>query len=274
AMAPLLPLRAEGDRTPLFCVHPAAGVSWRYTGLLPHLGADQPVLGIQAAGLDGRQPLSADAKEMTESYLAVLRERQPHGPYRLLGWSFGGAVAHAMACALQRQGEHVELLAMLDAPPTHTREWTPEQVERQVSALLLRVAGLAQPPAGETPGVAAVLDRLERERGDGPVPVTRDEAERIAAVMRNILLISPGLVPEIFDGDVLFFSASADGPAPDGPADAALAHGKEQAWRPYVTGEMRVHPVACGHYDMTEPGPMAEIGGVLAAALDALTPRT
>ncbi|WP_406688703.1 beta-ketoacyl synthase N-terminal-like domain-containing protein [Saccharopolyspora sp. ID03-671] len=98
-LSPLLTLRAEGGETPLFCVHPGAGVAWRYTGLLPHLGAGQPVHGIQAFGLDGTRPPAADAAEMTRSYVDLVREVQPRGPYRLLGWSYGGFVAHAMACA-------------------------------------------------------------------------------------------------------------------------------------------------------------------------------
>ncbi|MGF1426647.1 acyltransferase domain-containing protein, partial [Kitasatospora sp. LaBMicrA B282] len=280
AFAPLLPLRAEGGRTPLFCVHPGAGVSWRYTALLPHLGADQPVYGIQAFGLDGQHPPAADAAAMTDSYLALLREQQPHGPYRLLGWSYGGVVAHAMACALHRQGEQVELLAMLDAPRAAGLRWTPEQIEEQVAALLLRVAGLTPDP-GPVPAVAQVLDRLEQPDG-GPSPITRAEAARVAEVMRNNLRIAGGFGAGVFEGDVLFFSAAAD-PAAEGAesegagADPSLAPGKADAWRPYVAGTLHEHPVACSHYAMTEPAPIAEIGAVLAAALkagDAETPET
>ncbi len=127
ALGPLLPLRAEGTATPLFCVHPGAGIAWRYTGLLPHLGGDQPVHGIQAAGLDGTRPPAPDAAAMVAHYLDLVRQVQPHGPYRLLGWSYGGFVAHAMACALQRDGEQVELLAMLDAPSRTAPPTTPRR---------------------------------------------------------------------------------------------------------------------------------------------------
>ncbi|MFD0332647.1 thioesterase domain-containing protein [Streptomyces erythrogriseus] len=127
ALGPLLPLRAEGTATPLFCVHPGAGIAWRYTGLLPHLGGDQPVHGIQAAGLDGARPPAPDAAAMVAHYLDLVRQVQPHGPYRLLGWSYGGFVAHAMACALQRDGERVELLAMLDAPSRTAPPTTPRR---------------------------------------------------------------------------------------------------------------------------------------------------
>ncbi|MFG2143192.1 type I polyketide synthase [Streptomyces sp. NPDC048696] len=264
AFAPLLPLRADGDQRPLFCVHPGAGVAWRYTGLLPHLGARQPVYGLQAHGLDGTRAPAADAKEMVEGYLAHLREVQPEGPYRLLGWSYGGFVAHAMAVALQRQGEQVELLAMLDAPLTQDAPADPAATDRQVASLLVRVAGLDMPDGG-----AHDVDEVIRLIGEssGPAPITQEEAVAIAHVMRNNLTIAHQFSPEKFHGDVLFFSAAEDADVPADPADLSLATGKADSWRPYVDGVFTDHAVPCGHYEMTEPEPTAQIGAALAAAL-------
>ncbi|MHC8560702.1 alpha/beta fold hydrolase [Streptomyces albidoflavus] len=228
ALAPLLPLRPDGGRRPLFCVHPGAGVSWRYSGLLPHLGADQPVFGLQAAGLDGARQPARDAREMVEGYLDLLRTVQPSGPYRLLGWSYGGFVAHAMACALQERGEEVELLALLDAPLPHGSAHDPKTAERQVAGLLSRVAGL-EVGADGPPGVEDVLDRVGAAHAAGSSPVSRDEAASIAAVMRNNLRIAPEFTPGVFRGDALFFSATRDlVPAADA-GDLSLAAGKADA---------------------------------------------
>ena len=60
--------------------------------------------------------------DMAADYLASIRQIQPTGPYNLLGWSFGGLVAHAIATHLQDQGESVALLALLDSYPSQ-REW-------------------------------------------------------------------------------------------------------------------------------------------------------
>ncbi|MEW1871966.1 beta-ketoacyl synthase N-terminal-like domain-containing protein [Streptomyces caelestis] len=271
ALSPLLPLRAEGAATPLFCVHPGAGVSWRYTGLLPHLGGDQPVHGIQAAGLDGAAPPAPDAAAMVGHYLDLVRQVQPHGPYRLLGWSYGGFVAHAMACALQRDGERVDLLAMLDAPQPHGAAHDPDAAERQVAALLSRVAGLPVDPAAAPPDVDTVLDRIDARVTADPSssPVTRAEAAAIAAVMRNNLRIAPQFAPGVYRGDVLFFSAAEEEPA-GSPADLAVLPGKADSWRPYVDGTLHDHHVPCGHYEMTEPEPIARIGETVAKALRGL----
>ena len=263
-LRPLLPLRAEGEQTPLFCVHPGAGVAWRYTGLLPHLGADQPVYGIQAFGLDGTREPAADAAEMTRAYVDLIRQVQPHGPYRLLGWSYGGFVAHAMACALQADGAEVELLAMLDAPLPEGMPYTPEGIERQVAGLLSRVAGLPI-PEGE-PDVAAVLHHIgELSTGDSALPVTQAEATSIATVMRNSLRIAPQFAPGTFDGDALFFTATED--IPGETDDFALAPDKAAHWRRHVTGTLHDHPVPCTHYEMTEPTPLAEITTTLTKTL-------
>ncbi|MEU0052604.1 beta-ketoacyl synthase N-terminal-like domain-containing protein [Streptomyces sp. NPDC006309] len=271
ALAPLLPLRAQGGAAPLFCVHPGAGVSWRYTGLLPHLGGDQPVYGIQAAGLDGTRPPAPDAASMVACYLDLVREVQPHGPYRLLGWSYGGFVAHAMACALQERGERVELLAMLDAPQPHGMRYDAAAVERQVASLLMRVAGPSLGPgAAEVPDVAAVLAAIDAALTADPTsaPVTRAEAEAIAAVMRNNLRIAHQFAPGVFRGEVLFFSAAEE--ADTGfPGDLAVLPDKAESWRPHVEGTLHDHRVPCGHYEMTEPEPIALIGTAVAKALRA-----
>src|SRR5205807_8960090 len=82
----LLPLRTTGDAAPLFCVHPAGGLSWVYSGLMRHIGADRPLYGLQARGIaDTGAGLPADVDAMAADYVTQIRTVQPHGPYHLLG---------------------------------------------------------------------------------------------------------------------------------------------------------------------------------------------
>ncbi|MER6968629.1 amino acid adenylation domain-containing protein, partial [Streptomyces halstedii] len=115
ALEPVLNLRSVGSRPPLFCVHPGGGMAWCYAGLLRYVPREHPVYGLQARGLATDEPYPADLDEMVEDYLGRIREIQPSGPYALLGWSFGGKVAHNLAARLQQEGEQVSLLAVLDA---------------------------------------------------------------------------------------------------------------------------------------------------------------
>jgi thioesterase domain-containing protein/aryl carrier-like protein len=247
ALAPLLTLRAGTARRPLFCVHPSIGTAWCYTALLPRLGGDQPVYGLQADGLDGRTP-AADAARMTAAYLDRVRSVQPHGPYRLLGGSYGGMVVHAMATELRRAGEEVELLAMLDSP------------------LPAQLADLTAPDAGQAERqVAAILC------GDGSeVPVTDDDMRAMARVFANNLRVAPGFRLSRFDGDLLFFTADGPGTVPEGlprPGDGLPLVAR---WRPHIGGTVHEHRLPCGHYEMTRPEHIAHVGDVLAGALTAL----
>jgi thioesterase domain-containing protein len=104
---------------------------WGYTNLARHLGCDQPVYAFQSRGLDGQKEFDR-IEEMAAQYVTDLRVAQPHGPYYLGGYCFGGNVAYEMARLLEAGGEEVAMLALLNcAPPnsTYTRvKWTPAMV--------------------------------------------------------------------------------------------------------------------------------------------------
>src|SRR5262249_62199029 len=91
----LLPLRTSGRSRPLFCIHPAGGLSWSYSALMQHLPAGHPIYGLQARGIPEPQMNPQTLDEMAADYLASIRQLQPNAPYNLLGWSFGGPAAHS-----------------------------------------------------------------------------------------------------------------------------------------------------------------------------------
>ncbi|MCX5207922.1 amino acid adenylation domain-containing protein [Kitasatospora sp. NBC_00240] len=245
ALDVLLPLRSGGSRPPLFCVHPAAGISWVYSGLLRHLDAEHPVYGLQARGLRGAAP--ASVAEIAEDYLGQLRSVQPVGPYHLLGWSFGAVVAHAVAVRLQEEGEQVALLALLDGAPARPEEPSAAPVGEPADTLAELLVSLGYDPADP--------------RGLGDLEAMLGEAAR---VLPDVLAGNEKLmrehVPGHFEGDAVFFGATLDKPA-DWPYG--------EAWRPYVGGRIEQHRLACEHGAMTQPGPIARIGSVLAEKLPA-----
>jgi amino acid adenylation domain-containing protein len=110
----LVAIQPEGSRPPLFCVHAAGANVLIYRPLARHLGSDQPVYAFQARGLDGHSEPYVTVEDMAAHYLGELRAFQPHGPYYLLGASFGGLVAFEMAQRLLAQGQQVGLLALLN----------------------------------------------------------------------------------------------------------------------------------------------------------------
>lgn len=111
--SPLVSIQPTGSNPPFFCVHPIFGVVFPYYELAHHLGKNQPFYGLQSIGIDGETPLTR-IEDMATHYIEALRLVQPKGPYFLGGWSFGGWVAFEMAQQLQKSGEEVALLVVLD----------------------------------------------------------------------------------------------------------------------------------------------------------------
>ena len=113
----VLLLRRRGTLPPVFCLPPGGGLGWLYAGLLRELHPDRPVYCLQAGGIADSAPFPRSIEEEADAYLSILRRLQPEGPYYLLGWSFGGLVAYAIACQLQLENQHVAMLAILDSYP-------------------------------------------------------------------------------------------------------------------------------------------------------------
>ncbi|MBD2076663.1 amino acid adenylation domain-containing protein [Phormidium sp. FACHB-592] len=116
ARSPLVPLTLGGSKQPFFCVHPMFGVVFPYLELAQQLGSDRSFYGLQPLGLDGKHAPLTKIEAIAAYYIQAMQTLQPHGPYFLGGWSFGGLVAFEMAQQLTQAGQQVGLLAMLDTP--------------------------------------------------------------------------------------------------------------------------------------------------------------
>jgi len=119
AYSPLVVLQPSGDRArpPFFCIHPSGGNVLCYYDLARHLGKEQPFYALEDPATTQEQVQSVCIEEMATTYCEHIRRVQPHGPYLLGGWSFGGLVAFEMAHQLSGQGESVRLLALIDTRP-------------------------------------------------------------------------------------------------------------------------------------------------------------
>jgi thioesterase domain-containing protein len=66
-------------------------------------------------GIEDDAPPHATIEAIAEANVAELRAAAPHGPYLIAGHCLGGAVAFAMASALESAGERVAALVVMDA---------------------------------------------------------------------------------------------------------------------------------------------------------------
>jgi pimeloyl-ACP methyl ester carboxylesterase len=113
-LLPLVLLKA-GTSPPILGAHGLGGNVMEFFDVAKYIQPPCAMYGLQAQGLDGLAKPFDRVEDMAESFIEPIRQLQPHGPYRLVGYSFGGLVMLEIARRLSQSGEEIGLLAMLDA---------------------------------------------------------------------------------------------------------------------------------------------------------------
>jgi thioesterase domain-containing protein/acyl carrier protein len=116
---PLVTIQSAGSQLPLYVISGAGGNVIRFHDLAKYLGNDQPIYALQPPGLDGTQEFLTRIEDLATYFITEIKKAQPHGPYHIVGYSFGGIVAFEMAAQLKAQGEPTGLVGLLDIP-----EWS------------------------------------------------------------------------------------------------------------------------------------------------------
>lgn len=128
----ILPIRATGTRAPVVCIHPIDGLASCYASLAAHVDEEHPIYGVQAPtpGEDSKS-LTALAAYYADEILAG----DTAGPIHLLGLSFGGLLAHAVAIDMQARGVAVDSLTLLGSDPLRSRtDGTPAELAHALLA--------------------------------------------------------------------------------------------------------------------------------------------
>jgi enterobactin synthetase component F len=269
----VLPLRKSGKTTqpPLFCVHPIIGVSIGFSSLLRFLEPTIPVYGLQSRGLRSGVSLPGSVEEIATDYLAQIRRIQPEGPYRLIGRSLGGLIAHSIAGQMQSQGLQVEMLAMIDSYLFTSGEFAKSHTEADEVSVALRFLDI-QFAREKTPQTLQALNEAllhpENARSipqvQGTLKLAKeieksdpDFISRMSAVMLNNLKVARQYVAGKVDVDLLYFQATEVTGDLDGIIDRSPS-----AWERRVN-EIQVHELACHHEAVLDPIPAAQIADKL-----------
>lgn len=114
-MAVLTTMRPGRRDRPVFMFSGAGADLNELAGLAKNLGGSREIVGVQpfTPDSDGLPPATVEA--MAAQAAAAIRERQPHGPYDLIGYSFGGLVVLETAHLLREAGQAMGLIALIDA---------------------------------------------------------------------------------------------------------------------------------------------------------------
>ncbi|NRD47314.1 non-ribosomal peptide synthetase/type I polyketide synthase, partial [Corallococcus exiguus] len=261
----LVVIQRGGTRQPFFCVHPAGGNVLAFADLARRLGPEQPVYGLQAQGLDGRLPPLDSIDAMARHYVAALRSAQPHGPYRLGGWSLGAVIAAEMARHLHQAGEVVELLALIEPSPARAAmEDDDSELALHFALDLARLAGLPPRLPAEVieGGPEALLHHLYAEGQRTGLFSAESGLEELRILLRvftaNVRArtrhtLTPLSVP-------LTLIVGADSGNPDARGWDAL------------TQRLDVVPVPGDHYTLLHPPQVEGLARVLAPLLEHAAP--
>lgn len=227
--APVLRLR-DADGPAVFCLQPAGGLGWAYAGLCRHLDPAFAVYALQDPALSGGSELtSVDA--IVDDQIERIREVRPHGPYHLLGWSFGGQLAHEIAARL---GDEVASVILLDAYADAAEDELDAPIDEQVAGF---VRSIADDP------VLADLDGEARER-------------LVSTFERHLRLSIPALTASA-RADTLLVAATQG-------VTAETAARRDADWRSRIDGRLRIEPVDLDHGGLGRAANWEVFGGMVA----------
>jgi oxalate---CoA ligase len=111
AISPLVALRTNGARSPLYCIPGHDGVLHGIDRLTRALPPTQPVWAFDIRRIERTESVEHLASHCVDLLLA----NDPAGPYRLVGVCFGGVLAAEVARQLIARGRQVAFLGLVDA---------------------------------------------------------------------------------------------------------------------------------------------------------------
>eukprot|EP00998_Keelungia_sp_KM082_P006918 NODE_313_length_2097_cov_542.607107_g307_i0.p1 GENE.NODE_313_length_2097_cov_542.607107_g307_i0~~NODE_313_length_2097_cov_542.607107_g307_i0.p1 ORF type:complete len:645 (-),score=212.52 NODE_313_length_2097_cov_542.607107_g307_i0:161-1972(-) len=137
AYAPVVQLNATGPNPPLFLVHPGVGEVLVFTEMAKRFRGDRPVYAFRARGFEEGEKFFTTMDEMATCYTDACQEVQPHGPYFVTGYSYGGVVAYEVAKRLEQRGEQVHFCGLLNIPPhIKPRMWEIQYLDGLLNLML------------------------------------------------------------------------------------------------------------------------------------------
>jgi thioesterase domain-containing protein/acyl carrier protein len=255
-----------GDRVPVFFICGIAiyqALAERLKPVHPafalYVQSEVELLNSRKGGSDARSSVEALANEYFDRVLA----ERPHGPYALVGVSFGGLLALRVAEMLEQRGETVELVTLLDTLPPTLMKLTSLQRAWFLANRILRDG-----PAYLVPKLLnlkqARFNSLPVTGGEAAPGETASRAARELEELRECLYSDMGSKyrPSPYPGRVaLVISRERD-------RSSVTAEAVERYWQRLIRGPLVTARVTGGHVGMLAAPFVDEVAERLQAFLD------
>ncbi|MEG4939661.1 amino acid adenylation domain-containing protein [Microcoleus sp. F4-D5] len=252
-------------KPPLFCIHVLGRGLEFYRPLMNYIDRSQPVLGLSTQIMDEKLAPPNRVEELAAYYIKEMQTFQPHGPYFLLGVSFGGTVAFEMARQLHDLGEKVALLGLLDTygPATFKNLSQIKKSQGMMKILRLTPGVFINKAKSNLNGKIEDLTDIQRRilcklyRAIGrPLPIYLENFSH--AELNNHALRH--YVAGVYPGRASIFKA----------VESAAASGadRELGWGEVVKGGIEVYDIPSDHLGMLKEPHVQILGEKLQAAVD------
>lgn len=249
----MVPLKEGGALPPLFCIR---GI-FIYQALADRLDAEQPVYGIylesEVQALKKGVAASSSVAEMAALYVAEIRKVRPHGPYYLIGISFGGILGVEIGRILLDMGEKVEWVFLLDAAlPGAVRKnklrWVGHHLERVVSH-----------------GPGYIRKRLKERKKQNKAQAKGDKhSEKMLANRGSVYREAiKDYTPTPYSGDLSLFLAANERDSEGYSVDPSLG------WNAVAQAELTIQSLPGAHLDLLVEPNVDELAKSIRAQLSA-----
>ncbi|MHC6226524.1 amino acid adenylation domain-containing protein [Pseudomonas sp. X10] len=249
SLDPLLLLNSQvEDNAPLFCLHAGFGTVFDYEPLARRLDGRRSVYGLQCRMLLDRDWQDDNLQAMAIDYAQYIRQKQACGPYHLLGWSLGGTLAVLVTEELEKQGQRVNFLGLVDSflpsPATAAAPVDTDWGEDLGSFLAVILGGPAEqlpalslPARSDTAQVEKLIAQVQAQSGvaSAYASISTEELAHTFLVAMRLKALSSGIstLPATRAQAHCWWASTANG-QPSVVLDHALTN----------------EPIGAGHYDM------------------------
>lgn len=210
------------DSPILFGIGGHNGDVFCFRGLARQLGPAQPFYGLQPPGADGLGEPLTQVEALAAYFLEQIRSIQPSGPYHLIGYCAGGAIAFELAHQLRRLGASVALLALVGSPHPHQFRRLPKlrrKLRGQWQRLAKHAVGLGAGSLADRRRYVADALAEHRARQQEETLAASDPALVARSRLEHITLQALARYEmKIYEGPMVLFMPSRAWTAPGGLA--------------------------------------------------------
>lgn len=288
-------------KPPLFLIHDGDGETLLYRSLAYALDPALPVYGIQPASSNTCPIFHTRIVDLVNHYIEQIRRVQPQGPYFLGGMCVGGILAFEIALQLQKQGQPVEMIAIIDAADVEATPRTGYVTNQRLSSFSKVLSGNDQLKPHER--LVYILSQVSKKATNLVAYETQKRIENLCdqiqlnllrnyldrglsipkflqsvSVRKVLVWTQQSYVPQgLFQGNLLLFRATQkssifDGTQIDDTPYTELYSDPLLGWGKRVTEEVKVHDIPGGHSSMLQKPNVQDIAEVIQAYMNKVIP--